>query len=88
MERCRLSESCHPSVCPSHSDNHLLYYMEEDAEHCTILDAAFCSSTTPYVFFHNLAFTGVGFFSWLGVSNMFQIISGIVVGLIMTQSCV
>ncbi|EFP12771.1 hypothetical protein CRE_05042 [Caenorhabditis remanei] len=46
---------------------------------CVLLDFLVCSMSTPYVFLHFLGFFGAGFFSGFGVSNMVQIVTGLLV---------
>uniref|UniRef100_A0A1I7UU57 Serpentine Receptor, class H n=2 Tax=Caenorhabditis tropicalis TaxID=1561998 RepID=A0A1I7UU57_9PELO len=42
--------------------------------------------STPYIFLHNIAFLGVGLFSYLGVSQTFQLVSGIITLILICSS--
>ncbi|EGT37039.1 hypothetical protein CAEBREN_22718 [Caenorhabditis brenneri] len=52
----------------------------------SLLEFLFCTMSTPYVFFRNMAFLGVGLFHLMGVSNRFQLIFGFIVSLITLSS--
>uniref|UniRef100_A0A1I7UU55 Serpentine Receptor, class H n=1 Tax=Caenorhabditis tropicalis TaxID=1561998 RepID=A0A1I7UU55_9PELO len=53
---------------------------------CSLLDFLFCTMSTPYGFLHNIAFLGVGLFSYLGVSQSFQLSSGLTTCLLVCSS--